>query len=145
MRALTKFGRYPWSIFDELDSLQGDFNRALCGAGLRSGTTPPMGVWLSDDSVVVDIELPGVDPKDVDISVEGAELNVSGKRGAEAGDKGTAYHRRERARGEFRRTVRLPFRVAAEEVKAEYRHGVLRVTLPRVAEDRRRKVEIQAA
>jgi len=103
-----------------------------------------MNMWSSPDGVVVDVELPGADVKDLDVSVTGDELTVRGKvNGAPA--EGEAIHRRERPTGEFARTVSLPFRVAANELKAVYRNGLLRITVPRPEEEKTRKIEIEAA
>lgn len=142
--------RNPWSIFDELESLQADMNRAFSDAGYgrprRWGATYPlMNVWSSADGIIVDAELPGVDPKDVDISVRGDELTLRGKAAAGESRKGETYHRRERPEGEFARTLQLPFRANAGAVKASYKNGVLRLTVPRAEEDKPRKIAVEAA
>jgi HSP20 family protein len=152
---LVTWPRNPWSIFDEIESLQEDMNRMLSGQrGERPGrrgrtwrrrpTYPLMNVWSSADGVIIDAELPGVDPKDVDISVLGDELTVRGK--VNAGQDGTdeTYHRRERPAGEFARTLQLPFRADAGAVKAHYRNGVLRLTVPRSEEEKPKKIQIEA-
>lgn len=147
---LVSFPRDTWSIFDELESLQSDINRVFSGR-VRSGqhgmrhTYPPMNVWSSDQGVVLDAELPGIDPKDVDISVVGDEFSLTGRLAAETETEGATWHRRERPYGEFSRKLQLPFRVNAADVKASYRNGVLRVGLPRAEEDKPRKIAIEAA
>ena len=143
----------PWSIFEEMESLQADMNRLLTGqpAGRRSrawrsrSAYPLMNVWSSAEGIVIDAELPGVDPKDVDISVMGDELTLRGKVNAAEPCEGETYHRRERPAGEFVRTLRLPFRADAEAVKANYTNGVLRLTVPRPEEEKPRKIAIEAA
>ena len=149
---LATWPRNPWSIFDELESLQQDMNRALAGRSgtgrrnrraWRSLTYPLMNVWSSSDGLVIDAELPGVDPKDVDVSVMGDELTIRGKVLTEA-DSGETYHRRERPSGEFERTLQLPFRADAGGVKAQYRNGLLRLTVPRSEEEKPRKIAIEA-
>ena len=69
-----------------------------------------MNVWSSEDGLVIDAELPGVNPKDVDVSVMGNELTLRGKLNTEEPPEGTSYSRRERPAGEFARKLRLPFR-----------------------------------
>jgi HSP20 family protein len=150
MIGITRYGRDPWSIFDELESLQEDFNRAFgdWGApGRRSGRRrafPPLNVWASEEGVVVDAELPGVEVNDVDIAVTGDELAIRGKVGVAEPREGETLHRRERAAGEFARTLTLPFRADGAGVKAAYKNGILRITVPRAEEDRPRKIAIEA-
>jgi len=151
MYEFTTWPRNPWSIFDELESLQADMNRMLGARGARRGRAwrrtpdyPLMNVWSSPDGIVIDAELPGVDPKDVDISVNGDELTVRGKVGSEAAE-GVTVHRRERPLGDFVRTVRLPFRAETQSVAARYKNGVLRITVPRSEEEKPKKIAIEAA
>ncbi len=140
--------RNPWSIFDELESLQTDMNRWLEGRGMnwRRGVTayPPINVWSSPEGLLMDIEMPGIDPKDVDISVLGDELTLKGKVNVKELKKGTVYLRRERTTGDFSRTLKLPFRVEAGAVKASYRNGVLRLSVPRAQEEKPRKIAVEA-
>ena len=156
MLALDTGMRSPWSIFDELESLQEDMNRALAGwtsagterrepAWRRRVAYPLMNVWSSSEGLVIDAELPGVDPKDVDISVMGDELTVRGKVNVTEAAEGETCYRRERPTGEFSRTLKLPFRAAAGGVKASYRNGVLRMTVPRSEEEKPKRIAIEAA
>jgi HSP20 family protein len=151
MLAPTPFQRNPWSILDELESLQEDMNRVFGGwAPTRTARNthrvyPPVNIWSSRDGVTVDAEMPGVDIKDVDISVEADQLTIRGKVNVEDPREGETYHRNERPAGEFVRTLQLPFRANAEGVKATYKNGILRVAVPRTEEDKPRKVKIEAA
>jgi len=152
MFELVTWPRSSWSIFDELDSLQKDMNRMLTGrergprgrAWRRGATYPLMNVWSSADGIVIDAELPGVDPKEVDISVMGDELTLSGKVNTGEVPEGESYHRRERPTGEFVRKLQLPFRAASDAVKANYTNGVLRLTVPRSEEEKPKKIQIEA-
>lgn len=150
---LTTWPGNPWSIFDELESLQDDMNRLFAGqpaggparrggAWRRRPGYPLMNVWSSSDGLVIDAELPGVDPNDVDISVTGDQLTLRGKVNAE-GAEGETWHRRERPAGEFVRTLQLPFRADSDSVKANYRNGVLRLTVPRSEEEKPKKILIE--
>jgi HSP20 family protein len=151
MLELTRYQRDPWSIFDELESLQDDLNRAFGGWSgnrrFRRGTVkyPPLNVWSRKEGIVIDAELPGVDPSDVDISVVGDELTLSGKVNGHELQTGEAYHRRERPYGSFSRTLQLPFRAEAGAVKARYDNGLLRISVPRSEDDKPKKIAIEAA
>jgi HSP20 family protein len=152
MFELVTWPRSAWSIFDELDSLQDGMNRMLSdgergprGRAWRRGATYPlMNIWTSADGIVIDAELPGVDPKEVDISVMGDALTLSGKVNTGEAPEGETYHRRERPAGDFARKLQLPFRAASDGVKANYTNGVLRVTVPRSEEEKPKKIEIEA-
>ncbi len=136
----------PWALMDELLGLQEDFNR-LFDEGPRRYTGgrrryPLVNVWESPDGLVVDAELPGVDPNAVDIAVENGLLTIAGKRELAEGQP-EQYHRRERPEGAFSRSFELPFRVEAEAVKAAYQNGILRVTLPRAESDKPKRIAVK--
>lgn len=149
MLGMTLYGRNPWSIFDELESLQHDFNRLFsegpAAPGRTRGGFPPINVWSSDDGIVLDIELPGTEPGDVDIQVVGDELTIAGTTRTDDPGEGTTFHRRERQSGEFKRTLQLPFRAESGKVKAGYKSGILRVNVPRAEAEKPRKIAIEAA
>src|SRR5690606_31893910 len=92
--------------------------------------------------VVLTAELPGVNPDDLDVSVVGDTVTLSGRREPDASDDDARYHRRERWHGDFTRTLQLPFRIDVENVDATFKKGVLMLTLPRADEDRPRRIEI---
>jgi HSP20 family protein len=128
--------------------LQRDMNRLFedWAPGLRGRSEGPLlNLWSGKDDLVVTVELPGVEAKDVDISVVGDQLTVRGKREAEAVGEDAAWVRQERPVGEFVRSIQLPYRVDADKVTAEMRNGVLRVTLPRHEADRPRQIVVKAS
>jgi len=149
MLELTTWPRSAWSIFDELESLQESMHRAL-GTARTVGTErgeryPLLNVWTSPDGLMVEADMPGVDPADVDVSVMGDQLTISGKVNNTAPSENAVVHRQERPHGEFSRALKLPFRVANEQVSAAFRNGILRVKLPRSEEEKPRKITVQAA
>lgn len=110
--------------------------------GTTRNSTPPVKAWVGDDDAVVTMELPGIEPSDVEVSVEGDVLEISGERKAHETGDGDRYHRRERFTGHFERHLKLPFRVKPDAVEARFDKGVLEVRLPRAEEDRPRKIEV---
>ncbi|HJQ84112.1 MAG TPA: Hsp20/alpha crystallin family protein [Candidatus Binatia bacterium] len=133
---------------DPFEELQTELERmvdAAFGPIGRAGLYPPVNVFDEGEAFVVKAEVPGVEPNQVEIDVEDDTLTVGGERAFAEPNKDAAYHRRERGQGRFRRVIRLPGRVAADEAKAQYRNGVLTITIPKAKETRPRKVEIQAA
>jgi HSP20 family protein len=142
--------RNPWSIFDELESLQADMNRILAAPEAarwnRGGRAyPPLNVWSSAEGLVLDAEMPGVDPQDVELAVDGDALTLRGRVNAAAPAEGETVLRRERPAGEFQRTLQLPFRANAGAVKATFKNGILRVAVPRAEEEKPRKIAIEAS
>lgn len=143
--------RNPWSIFDDLESLQESMNKAFSNQGyanpLRRSrpTYPLLNVWSSPNGIIIDAELPGVDPKDVDVSVRGDELTLRGKVNMQEATGKETYQRRERPAGEFVRTLQLPFRADPNGVKANYRNGILRLNVPRSEEEKPKKIAVEVA
>ncbi len=113
------------------------FNNFFHGFGTVPFTTaalefyPSVDVTDDDKDIKVTFELPGIDENDIDISISGSSLTVSGEKKEENEEKGKNYHRMERVYGSFSRTVPLPVEVKTEAAKAIYRKGVLTVLLPK--------------
>ena len=149
MFELTIGPRNPWTVFDELESIQADVNRILSGQDAprlaRRAAYPPLNVWASADGLVIDAEMPGVDPQDVEISAVGDELSLRGKVNAREPAEGETVLRRERPAGEFQRTLQLPFRANTGAVKATFKNGILRISIPRSEEEKPRKIAIEAS
>lgn len=145
---MRPFGSWtsPWR---EMDRLRRQMNRLLADWPRWSRLSaapcyPAMNVWTNAESAVVTAELPGVDPEDIDISVQDDTLTLRGTREQDEVPEGATYHRRERGCGTFTRALRLPFRVEADGVEAAFKNGVLRVTLPRAEEDKPKKIAIKS-
>ena len=142
--------RNPWTIFDELESIQQNVNRLLASeeaprfAPRARAAYPPLNVWSSADGLVLDAEMPGVDPRDVEISVVGDELSLHGKVNVQEPAAGETVLRRERPAGEFQRTLQLPFRANPGAVKATFKNGILRIAVPRSEDEKPRKIAIEA-
>jgi HSP20 family protein len=132
--------------FTELQRLHGEVNR-LFERGPRRWTRteyPAMNVYAGENDVLVEAELPGYEAKDIDVSVVQSTLTVRGERPDEAAE-GRSYHRRERGFGKFVRSLELPFNVDGDGVEAELKDGILTIKLPRVVEERLKKIEVKAS
>ncbi|KPL82150.1 heat-shock protein Hsp20 [Thermanaerothrix daxensis] len=106
---------------------------------------PPMNVWTNEEGAVVTVEVPGVNPEQLEIAVVGDTLTLRGKRLADDLPEGARYQRRERFQGEFARSLQLPFTIDAERVEAQYENGILTITLPRAEADKPKRITVQAA
>lgn len=139
-----------WQPFRGVSELQTEMNRlfdsvfgqpAVMATGERMWL-PLFDLWETKDDVVVAFELPGVNEKDVNVSITGDLLTVRGERRWHDTAKDDTYHRVERVYGKFERTVQLPMPVQADKVKASYREGILTVTLPKVEAIKPREIKI---
>jgi HSP20 family protein len=141
-----------WEPFRDLVTVQDRMNRIFDEAfrgraaddewALGGAWAPAVDIYEHEGSLVLKAELPGIDPKDVDVRVENNTLTLRGERKFESDVKREKYHRVERAYGTFSRSFTLPNVVDTEKIKAEYRDGVLRVTLPTREEAKPKQVQV---
>jgi len=140
-----------WEPFRDLVVSQDRFNRIFNDTLSRffeddSSTrtwSPAVDIYETDQNVVLKAELPGVDPKDVEARVEDGTLYLKGQRKFQNEVKEDHYHRIERSYGSFVRSFALPRSVDADEVSAEYKDGVLTLTLPKREEAKPKTIKIQ--
>lgn len=137
--------------FRDLRSLQDEVNRLFTtslGRGFgdeglsRGAWMPSVDIFENKDSIVLEAELPGMNREDFELSVENNVLTLRGERRFEKSDEADNYHRVERAYGSFTRSFTLPQTVSSENAAAEYKNGVLRVTLHKREEIKARRIEI---
>jgi HSP20 family protein len=145
---MRPFGNWasPWR---EMERLQHEMNRLLSGTSRSPGLSvalsyPAMNVWTNEESAFVTAELPGINPEDIDISVQNDTLTLRGNRAPDEVQEGGTYHRRERGSGSFTCSFQLPFQVQSDQVEASYAKGILRITLPRAEADKPKKIAIKA-
>ena len=104
---------------------------------------PAVNLWEDADNVYAEAELPGLKLEDIELTVAGDELTLKGERKACCDRKEATYHRQERSTGSFVRVIRLGMEVDADRIEAALRDGVLRITLPKSAQAKPRKVEVK--
>jgi len=150
---LTKWQRpAPMDLWEAFDSLRGDMDWALDlfktpdAAGLLDRTTAPaVDVIEHEDEYLVVADLPGVEKKDLEVSVTGSLLSIKGdKREDRDGDK-RKFFRRESWVGSFKRTINLPSLIDVDKMSAELKDGVLTVTIAKREEAKTRRLEVQVA
>jgi len=147
-----------WEPFRDLVSLQERMNRlfdeSFRGAGrgnqddewaLGGSWAPAVDIYEQDGNIVLKAEVPGIDPKDVDVRIENNVLTLRGERRLDGEVKKESYHRVERTYGNFTRSFTLPNVVDTEKIKAEYHDGVLRMTLPKKEEAKPRQISISVS
>jgi HSP20 family protein len=140
-----------WDPFREAYSLQNRVNsllRDLNGDGelvSTAGFVPPVDIYGDEKKVVIKLEAPGIDEKDLDVRVENQTMTVRGERKFESEEKEENFHRIERRYGSFFRSFTLPTTVDAENVDAKYNAGVLRIELLKKAEAQPKQIKVKAA
>lgn len=144
----------PWepfgNLWSEMDRLRGEmdrlFGRTAFGDGRRlaTGGFPPLNLWEDENTYFVETELPGMDLEDLEIYVNaGNQLSIRGQRKQPSMEHG-AWHRQERGFGAFSRLFDLPAEVNADEVLAEFKDGVLTITLPKSEAVKPRRIAVKA-
>jgi HSP20 family protein len=103
----------------------------------------PVDVAENDNELIVRASLPGLDPEDINISVEGDMLTIRGELNEEKEEQRGQYHLRERQYGSFSRTISLPTRVSVDQANAEFKNGVLTLTLPKAEEVKPKLIKVQ--
>lgn len=143
---VTREPRFP-SLFDDVRSEFGELFNRVAGwdGGQNTGWfAPSANLAETDKAYEVSLDLPGLKPEDVQIELKEGQLWISGQRKSEQEEKGKTWHRVERSYGQFRRVVMLGHDVDGDRVEANYRDGVLVVTVPKVVAAQAKRIEIKS-
>jgi len=132
----------PWSPFKDLDNFFGEDWMPFISA-IPKIWEPAMDIYEDKNNVVVEMPLAGVDPEKVNISVEDDVLTVKGEREEKKEVKKKDYWRKEIHSGSFVRSVTLPVSVQANKAKAESVSGLLKITIPKTAETKKKKIAVK--
>lgn len=139
------FGRLT-DLRDEIDRLfEAPLSELARTSQLLSGWTPALDVHEAKDHFTVKAELPGMKKEEIEVSMHEGNLSISGERKSESKHEDARVHREERFFGRFQRTVSLPTPVAADKIKAEYKDGILTVTLPKTEEAKPKRIEVNVS
>jgi len=111
---------------------------------MGAGVFPPVNITEDSEHYYVRAEVPGIRAKELEISAIGRTLSISGKREIDNESAVASYHRKERAEGEFNRTVTLPAEFDTGRVEAQYKAGILTVTLPKAETAKPRQIVVSA-
>ncbi|HVL32923.1 MAG TPA: Hsp20/alpha crystallin family protein [Actinomycetota bacterium] len=138
-----------WEPLRDLVSLQEDLSRLFGGSFgsgdmsvSRSSWTPYLDMFENGDAYVVKVDVPGVRPDDVDVTVDQNVLSIRGERRSTDEIKDEAMHRIERRFGAFHRTISLPTTVDIDGIQASYLDGVLTITIPKAEQAKPRRIKI---
>jgi HSP20 family protein len=142
-----------WDPFQDLLSFRDELNQTL-NRWFRSEErqertaaarrwTPVLDVVESKDAYRIDLEVPGVRPEDIEVTIDQGMLTIQGERRSEQETRDRRYHRIERRYGAFRRSITLPANVDTDRIQADYDNGVLRLTAPKTEAAQPRHIAVQ--
>lgn len=130
-------------LLEEMEQLVGRMWDDADGGWFQGRGTPSLDLSETDTAVEVKVDVPGMKAEEIDIQFHGNMLTVSGEHEEEKEEKDKTYHRVERRKGRFSRAVSIPCPVEEDEVAAEYKDGVLNITLPKTEEAKARKITVK--
>lgn len=137
-----------WEPFREIDTLQREMNRLLDSVattpeGERSGRfIPPAEMHETPEAIHLRVELPGMEAKDLDVQVTAEAVAITGDRKFESQTEESGFTRSEFHYGKFQRVIPLPVRIQNEKVNAEYKNGILNLTLPKAESEQNKVVKV---
>ena len=147
-RGLSSLGSDPFSAMRrEMDRLFDEFRGVRGGPyEIEAGFAPAVNVRQTDKGVEVTAELPGIDEKNIEVGLADNALTIRGEKREEKEQKGEGWYISERSFGSFQRTIPLPVEVDENKVAAQFKNGVLTVSLPAAADAERKakKIEIKS-
>ncbi|TVQ43524.1 MAG: Hsp20/alpha crystallin family protein [Gloeocapsa sp. DLM2.Bin57] len=138
-----------WQPFREIDSLQKEMNRLFESLNYDPGQEkerlsfiPPAEMHETNEAIELKLEIPGMEAKDLDIQVTVDSVSISGERKSETKTEEKGITRSEFRYGHFRRIIPLPVNIDNNNVKADYKDGLLTLTLPKVEEEKNKVVKV---
>jgi HSP20 family protein len=129
-----------WPTFGRLSNLQDELDRLF--ETPLTAWAPALDVQEDKDNFSIRVELPGMKREDIEVTLQDGALVITGERKEEKVTEGTAVHRQERYYGKFSRALTLPTAVAGDKVKAQYKDGILTVTLPKAEEAKPKAISV---
>ena len=131
--------------FKEMEDIMRRMRMPMALSSLHDSFVPTLDMYEEGDNIIVEAPLAGIDPKDVEVSVEKGVLTVQGehKREHEVDEKN--YYRKETRSGSFYRQIALPTAVKEDDISAEYEDGILRVSAPKAAPTKAKKVQVKVS
>ena len=141
-----------WDPFREMSSLQERMNRLMSDFRTRSpfgeeemaqgAWIPAVDIYETKESIVLNVELPGVTKEDIALEVKDSTLTIKGEKKLEKNVKEENFHRMERSYGSFTRAFTLPSTVQQDKVKAKFRDGILEIMLPKAEEAKPKQIKV---
>jgi HSP20 family protein len=139
------FGRLS-NLRDEIDRLfEAPLSEWVHTPSVFGGWTPAIDLVENKESVVVRAELPGMKKEDIEVTLHEGTLNIAGERKSEKKFEEAGLYRSERFFGRFQRAIAIPAAVAGDKVKADYKDGILTITLPKTEEAKPKQIDVSVS
>ncbi len=129
----------------EMDRIWDRFSKDVSSSTFKQDWNPSLNLAETEDSLVAELEVPGINPEDINVSVTGEMLTVTGDKKQEANREGKNYHVAERLYGKFSRSVRLPTTVDPDRMQARYKDGILWISMGKAATVKSKRIEVETA
>lgn len=140
----SEFGRNPFrAVQAEIDDMISRFSGRDRNAIAEGTYVPSLDLSETDGEMQIKVDVPGIKPEEVDIEVSGNTIRVRGEHKEEKEEKGRTYHRVERSTGSFFRSIELPCEIKQDDVAANYKDGVLTISLPKCEANKPHKVTVK--
>lgn len=142
----------PWAPRRDVDGIQNEMNRMFdwffgrdAGESLvDSAWAPAVDIFQDTDSYHVHVDLPGMKRDEIDITMSGDTLTISGEKKRETKQEDDSFFRVERSYGKFSRSMRLPSSVEADKISAKYQDGVLQIAIPKAEKARPKQIRVES-
>ena len=131
--------RRSFSLFDDLDNV---FSGLYGGSSESRSWAPAVDIKENEDSYLVKADVPGVDPKDIEVTFDNGVLSISGERRLETNEENEDYKRVERIYGSFSRQFSLPDTVNSDGIKADAKNGVLEISIPKAEKAKPKRISV---
>lgn len=133
-----------WAPFQDLDVIERRMRRMLEDWGVAPAALPAADMYETDKELVVELDVPGFEEKELALEVSDSTLTIKGERKTEKEEKAKSFYLHERLEKHFERRFKMPPEVDLDHVEAKFHTGVLEVHVPKVEQAKARKIEIQA-
>ena len=137
--SIVRWRPHAVNPFEEMEKMFEDF-----GPHFPKGFTPALDIYQDKNSVIVETAIPGVDPEQINISIENDVLTIEGKSEQKSEVEEKEYYRKEVRHGSFHRAVSLPAAVEGDNAKADYEDGILKITIPKAERAKPKTIKIKA-
>ena len=138
------FNRNLPTFFETLERVTREFEDFTNNYSMSETTSPKINLYRGKEGVVLTAKVPGVDPKDLDISIVGQTVTIKGNYKSEVDEEKASFHRKEIKEGSFTRTLELPFKVEVDKVEAEFNSGILKINMPQADSDKPKKIAVKS-
>lgn len=141
--ALLKYNRPGSDLYNKKfsDIMDEFFNDAVTTR--KNSFAPSIDISETDKQYIIDVEVPGIDKKDIELNIDNNMLTISGERSFNKEEEGKQYHRVESHYGTFNRSFRLPDNVDSESINATYNNGILNITVDKSEDKLKKQIEIK--